>query len=104
MPTVTPIVVFNVTAGIKGIRLTEIPLTVYPKLYTVNILKVTVDCYIIARCRGRTNRNPGKPIPPTIRAVMLKTILTERKRWRTLFHSGRAGAVTRPNTRAVVSS
>ena len=73
MPTVTPLVVFNVTAGIKGIRLTEIPLTVYPKLYTINILKVTVDCYIIARCRGRTNRNPGKPILSAIWAVTLKS-------------------------------
>lgn len=40
MPTVTPIVVFNATVSIKGIRLAEIPLTAYLEYY-INIVKST---------------------------------------------------------------
>lgn len=74
MPTVTSIVVFNATVSIKGIRLTEIPLTAYLEYYIDKYSKISVDFTIFSyRFPRRRDRNPGKPILPTIRAVTLKS-------------------------------
>ena len=72
MPTVTPIVVFNATVSIKGIRLTEIPLTAYLEYYIDKYSKIYGDYTIFSySSRGRTDRNlvTGMPLYWSIRTI-----------------------------------